>query len=260
MGHGKAAEKQPEKQPKQPKNSRKTVKTAVFRVFRLFFWLFFGCFTVTHSAPFSAVFRLFSMSGMWHLCRWPRRLQCDRNWETLQMKTFESAGSIHHVIFSGQNSARKTPTFITSHDVIEPLKQALLASRGVNNFCPNLQLEVAEVSHIGDGCWLPIEVRLKVQLCYESADHLKKCQSPDEEKCRKECFGKCRFETGCRGKCRKSAFAVRASAEDSTGADPEALFRHFPRHPVWNRHFPKHSFRHFSSSGLWHFFRWSALS
>ena len=31
-------------------STRKTVKTAVFRVFRLFFWLFFGCFTVTHSA------------------------------------------------------------------------------------------------------------------------------------------------------------------------------------------------------------------
>ena len=64
-----------EKQPKHLKNSRKAVKTAVFRVFQLFFQLFFGCFTVTHSAPFSAVFRLFSMSGIWHLCRWPRRLQ-----------------------------------------------------------------------------------------------------------------------------------------------------------------------------------------
>ena len=67
---------------KQPKNSRNTRKTAVltafrpfFRVFRLFFRLFFGCFTATHAAPFSAVFRLFSVSGIWHLCRWPRRLQ-----------------------------------------------------------------------------------------------------------------------------------------------------------------------------------------
>ena len=53
--------------------TRKAVKTvtAVFRVFRLFF----GCFTVTHSAPFSAVCRLFSMLGIWHLCRWLRRLQ-----------------------------------------------------------------------------------------------------------------------------------------------------------------------------------------
>ena len=48
------------KQPKNSrKNSRKTVKTAVFWVFRLFSRLFFGRFTVTHSAPFSAVFRLF---------------------------------------------------------------------------------------------------------------------------------------------------------------------------------------------------------
>ena len=65
VGHGKAAKKQPEKQPKHPKNS----------AFRLFFQLFFGCFTVTHPAPFSAVFRRFSMSGIWHLCWWPRRLQ-----------------------------------------------------------------------------------------------------------------------------------------------------------------------------------------
>ena len=71
MGHGKTAGKQPEN----TRNTRKTVKTAVFRVFRVFFRLFFGCFTVTHSAPFSAVFRLFSMSGIWHLCSWPRRLQ-----------------------------------------------------------------------------------------------------------------------------------------------------------------------------------------
>ena len=30
---------------------------------------------MTHSAPLSAVFRLFSTSGIWHLCRWPQRLQ-----------------------------------------------------------------------------------------------------------------------------------------------------------------------------------------
>ena len=75
VGHGKAAEKQLAKQPKHPKNRCFDCFSAVFRVFRLFFRLFFGCFTVTHSAPFSAVFRLFSMSGIWHLCRWPRRLQ-----------------------------------------------------------------------------------------------------------------------------------------------------------------------------------------
>ena len=64
VGHGKTAEKQPE-------NSRKTAVLTVFRVFRLSFRLFycdplgtlFGCF------------RLFSMSGIWRLCRWPQRLQ-----------------------------------------------------------------------------------------------------------------------------------------------------------------------------------------
>ena len=70
----KPPKKQPEKQPKRPENSCFDCFSAVFRVFRLFFRLFFGGFTVTHSAPFSAVFRLFSMSGIWHLCRWPRRL------------------------------------------------------------------------------------------------------------------------------------------------------------------------------------------
>ena len=70
---------------KQPKNSRKnsrnTRKTAEKQSKQLFFGCF-GCFSGcflpyrrTHSAPFSAVFRLFSMSGIWHLCRWPRRLQ-----------------------------------------------------------------------------------------------------------------------------------------------------------------------------------------
>ena len=60
---------------KQPKRVPSDCFLAVFQVFRLFFRLFIGCFTVTHSALFSAVFRLFSMSGIWHLCRWPRRLQ-----------------------------------------------------------------------------------------------------------------------------------------------------------------------------------------
>ena len=67
--------KQPKNSRENSRNTRKTVKTAVFRVFRLFSRLFFGCFTMTHSAPFSAVFRLFSMSGIWHLCSWPQRSQ-----------------------------------------------------------------------------------------------------------------------------------------------------------------------------------------
>ena len=59
------------------------------------------------------------------------------------------------VIFSGQNSARNMPKFISLHDVLEPLKQALLASRDViisSQICgSNLQ----KVFTLGDGCWLP---------------------------------------------------------------------------------------------------------
>ena len=65
--------KQPKNSRENSRNTRKTAVLTVFRVFRLFSRLFFGCFTVTHSAPFSAVFRLFSMSGIWHLCSWPQR-------------------------------------------------------------------------------------------------------------------------------------------------------------------------------------------
>ena len=50
-GHSKQPEKPPEEQPKHPKNSQ----NSCFWVFRQFFRLFFGCFTVTQSAPFSAV-------------------------------------------------------------------------------------------------------------------------------------------------------------------------------------------------------------
>ena len=52
----KTAEKQLEEQPKHPKNSQNS------------------CFSGV-SAFLPAVFRLFSMLGIWHLCRWPRRLQ-----------------------------------------------------------------------------------------------------------------------------------------------------------------------------------------
>ena len=67
--------KQPKNSRKNSRNTRKTIKTAVFRVFRLVFRLFFGCLARTLSAPLSAVFRLFSMSGIWQLCRWPQRSQ-----------------------------------------------------------------------------------------------------------------------------------------------------------------------------------------
>ena len=64
---------------KQPKNSRKnsrnTRKTAVLTLFRLVFRLFFRLLYRDPLGTFSAVFRLFSMSGIWHLCRWPQSLQ-----------------------------------------------------------------------------------------------------------------------------------------------------------------------------------------
>ena len=60
------------------------------------------------------------------------------------------------VIFSGQNFGQKMPKMISLHDVLEPLKQALLASRDViisSRICgSNLQ----KVFTLGDGCWLPI--------------------------------------------------------------------------------------------------------
>ena len=40
---------------------------------------------------------------------------------------------------------------------------------------------------------------------YNPGDQLQKCRSPIPTKVPKKCFGKCRPQTGCRGKCRKSA-------------------------------------------------------
>ena len=68
--------KQPKNSRKNSRNTRKNCQNGCFSgVSALFFRLFFGCLTVTRSAPFSAVFRLFPMSGIWHLCSWPQRSQ-----------------------------------------------------------------------------------------------------------------------------------------------------------------------------------------
>ena len=69
---------------------------------------------------------------------------------------FSSAGSIHHVMWSFLAKIwQKKPKIISLHDVLEPLKQALLASRDViisSQICgSNLQ----KVFTLGDGCWLP---------------------------------------------------------------------------------------------------------
>ena len=68
------------------------------------------------------------------------------------------------VIFSGQNLAKIWPQIISLHDVLEPLKQALLASRDViisSQICgSNLQ----KVFTLGDGCWLPIHAESGVSI------------------------------------------------------------------------------------------------
>ena len=72
VGCGKTAEKQPEKHPKRPKNSQNSCFSGVSGVFS-------GCFSAVlpwpTRHPFRLFCRLFSMSGIWHLCSWPRRLQ-----------------------------------------------------------------------------------------------------------------------------------------------------------------------------------------
>ena len=60
------------------------------------------------------------------------------------------------VIFFGQNLSPKTLKIITSHDVLQPLKQALWASRDViisGQICGS---KLQRVFTSGDGCWLPI--------------------------------------------------------------------------------------------------------
>ena len=72
VGPCKTAEKQPEEEPKHPQNSQNSC--------------FFGCFGCSSGCfsavlqgpsrhPFRLFSRLFSVSGIRHLCRWPQRLQ-----------------------------------------------------------------------------------------------------------------------------------------------------------------------------------------
>ena len=69
-----------------PEKHLKQLFLCFSRMFRLFFQRFFGLFDGTHSAPFSAVFRLFSVSGIWHLCRWRQRLQIKSLGSSLYVK------------------------------------------------------------------------------------------------------------------------------------------------------------------------------
>ena len=69
-----------------------------------------------------------------------------------------SAGSIHHVMqsFSAKNWPKKIASLNTSRDVLEPLKQALLASRGATDFSQIAARTRRGFSTLGDGFWLPI--------------------------------------------------------------------------------------------------------
>ena len=48
------------------------------------------------------------------------------------------------------------PKMISLHDVLEPLKQALLASRDVIISSQIRGSNLQKVFTLGDGCWLPI--------------------------------------------------------------------------------------------------------
>ena len=76
-GAGSAPGKVPEKQPKNSRKNTRSMQNSCFSAVWLPVRLFFGCFPGTlpraHSAPFSAVFRLFPRSGVRGLCSWPGR-------------------------------------------------------------------------------------------------------------------------------------------------------------------------------------------
>ena len=60
------------------------------------------------------------------------------------------------VIFSGRNLPPKMPKNSSLHDVLEPLKQALLASCDVLISSQICVSKLQRVFTLGDGCWLPI--------------------------------------------------------------------------------------------------------
>ena len=92
--------------------------------------------------------------------------------------------------------------------------------KGDKSFCPGTRPRRSVTG-------VPDRVSCAKVLCafsYDPGGPLKKCRSPDLEKCRKKCFGKCQPETGCRGKCRKKCSGSRASVKLYRGAGPGALF------------------------------------
>ena len=65
-------------------------------------------------------------------------------------------------IFSGHNLAPKMPRNISAHDVLEPLKQVLSASRDVTISGQICGSKLQRVFTLGDGCWLPITLTLDI--------------------------------------------------------------------------------------------------
>ena len=67
-----------------------------------------------------------------------------------------SAGRIHHVMccFSAKK-CRENTKHCYKHDVLEPFKQALLASRDVIISSQISSSKLQRVVTLGDGCWLP---------------------------------------------------------------------------------------------------------
>ena len=62
---------------------------------------------------------------------------------------------------------------------------------------------------------------------YNPGDQLRKCRSPVPTKVPKKCFGKCRPQTGCRGKCRKSASAFEPLYCNTEARRPKHFFGTF---------------------------------
>ena len=81
-------------------------------------------------------------------------------------------------------------------------------------------------------------LRCVCDICLQSWRPSKEVPKPWPGEVPKKCFGKCRSETGCRGKCRKNCSGSRAYVEV------------VPRHPVSDQRFPKHLFGTYPGQGF----------
>ena len=79
-------------------------------------------------------------------------------------------------------------------------------------------------------------------LDYDPGDHLKRCRSPNLEKCRRSASESAGPKRGAEGSAEKSAPGSVSETTFTERRNPEHSFRHFPRHLVSGRHFPKHFF------------------